>query len=414
MDLGRSESYYPRPTVDAREPDEKVDLAALLAELDEALHAHGARVRPPAKQEAIAAAERQLGCSFPAMLRELYSWHDGGTGVLPGYDWLSLAELVDEFNGLRQLEREVQAPPGDLLPVAYLPIFRFDAQQHVSIDCSGETGALYYSFFQNPGPTPEYRGLGHLLTVTADGYRQDAFKNRGSYFDIDEARLYELRRQRAAPGELDRMEANWRGLGPLLETARGEYFKLAVTWIDHVPDRRAVPILLLRLGDMDPVIVAYAASALGRLRAPEAIGPLTAILSHDHGMVRNFAALALSKMERMPKATVLELIKRLDDADDLAAISAIEALGEAKAPEAVQPMIERLPSVRPGLQQSIVSALGEIGDARALPSLRVLLSTVATQDMSIPDRGGTRSSDPTPLRLRSTVEEAIETIEQGR
>jgi hypothetical protein len=65
------------------------------------------RLRPPATDAEIAAAEDRLGVRFPSSVRESYAVHDGETcswgGVL-GYGLLSLSDLVETTEFLRGID----------------------------------------------------------------------------------------------------------------------------------------------------------------------------------------------------------------------------------------------------------------------------------------------------------------------
>lgn len=59
---------------------------------------------------------------------------------------------------------------------------------------------------------------------------------------------------------------------------------------------KAIPILVERLKDNEPTVVAHSALALGNLQAAQAIMPLCQILGHEDGTVRKHVAESLSKL----------------------------------------------------------------------------------------------------------------------
>jgi len=65
-------------------------------------------LHPPAMDEEINAAEKELGIEFPEDLRTLYKWHNGQKGIYFLYDefrMYSLKEAVElHKNGLRHCE----------------------------------------------------------------------------------------------------------------------------------------------------------------------------------------------------------------------------------------------------------------------------------------------------------------------
>lgn len=99
---------------------------------------------------------------------------------------------------------------------------------------------------------------------------------------------------------------------------------------------RSVPALVRTLRHPDPEVIMFAASILGRTRDLSAVEPLIALVETTR--------------------------------DDNVAAAAIEALGKLAALEAVEPLVRALDR-GPWLQFAAVFALGEIGDAGAVPAL---------------------------------------------
>ncbi len=82
--------------------------------------------------------------------------------------------------------------------------------------------------------------------------------------------------------------------------------RIGTTAISQNPMRAAIPLLIDRLRDKEPAVVANAAFALGELAATEAIPDLAAILGHEDGNVRKHVAEALGKLAQ---AAIPELRK---------------------------------------------------------------------------------------------------------
>jgi hypothetical protein len=92
---------------------------------------------PPAAEDAVAAAEAQLGFALPAALRRVYlEVADGGVG--PGGGIFSLSELVAKHH---EMTDEPAGPQGQAWPAALLPI-QGDDWDLVCLDRT--TGALVY------------------------------------------------------------------------------------------------------------------------------------------------------------------------------------------------------------------------------------------------------------------------------
>lgn len=399
-----------KETIDVSQPDERINLAEVFAGLDKSFSALGVQTNPPLEDTDIARLEKELPCRIPPLLKELYKWHDGIQSFLPYCDFLSLAEMVKRYHFIKQIDREVGASDGEGWPVHFLPILEFDGRTHIALDCAlPERNPLYYYFVEDGIPHPRYRGIGHLLAVTLTAYETGAYHKRHDILDVRPIGEMQALRTYSTASELQAMEENWVILEKALTHLRGQEFRSIMSWIAHkVPDERMVPLLRQRLHDADPDTVAGAAFALGQLQAQAALPDLTDLLSHPASKVRNFAGGALSELDSIDsEITIDRLIALLDDRDDLVRISAIEALGRAKSPRPVPHLIKRLPKSRPGIQEYIVRTLAYLGDKSALPALRELQTAVSRMNLNEPNRGGSRGSDPPPVRLKAGVDWAI-------
>jgi hypothetical protein len=218
----------------------------------------------------------------------------------------------------------------------------------------------------------------------------------------------------ASAAEKQGAEEKWRILETILRDGSGEGFEMSAMQLGGTPvDARAVVVLRSRLHDSDENILGAAAFALGELKAQEAASDLAALLDSPAPTVRNMAASALAEMDRIESESIIDsLIKQLDDRDELARISAIEALATARSPKAVPKLLEVVTRSRPGIQEYAVATLGTIGDRRALEPLRAMQTQLSQQDLSQRDKGGTRGSDPPPQRLKSAVDEAIAKLDR--
>ena len=137
--------------------------------------------------------------------------------------------------------------------------------------------------------------------------------------------------------------------------------------------RRAVPLLVRRLGDPDEWMRRAAAEALGELKDPRAVEPLMTMLKDSSSAVRCFAARALGNIGD-PRAVepLIALLKKPYDLDGWMGPEAIEALGNLKSPLAVEPLIAALQDKSADdeyVRARAAEALGNINDYRAVPAL---------------------------------------------
>jgi hypothetical protein len=401
-----------KPLADISQPDTRVDLEKLLLALEVQLEKQGSARKPPITDAELERLAPAMPCPIPTMLEQIYRWHNGMDRLLPGYELLSLDETLKELRGIRQTERTVGVPASLAWPKTYLPILRFDSQEYIALDCARKDGgALLHNMNESSDWDARYRGLGHLLVVTLTAYESGAYRFRRWYLDENPIKLSKAYRQHAIPSELAGYDENWQRLARPLKDGDRYSFQGALAWVPHRPDERYIPILQERLRDADSEVVMHAASMLGTLRAQAAQADLVSVLTSRSDSVRNLAAHALADLDHLDQGhTVDALLKLLEDDSDLVRISAIEALATARSSRAVGPLLELLPTSRPGIQQSIVSTLGELRDPKALDALRDLRLKVAAMDLDKPDRGGTRGSDPPPSRLLAGIDEAIRAI----
>ena len=113
----------------------------------------------------------------------------------------------------------------------------------------------------------------------------------------------------------------------------------------------------------------YAAYALGKIRDPRAVEPLTLALRSDEPMVRENAAEALGSLG--DARAVRPLLRALGDPAAVVRRYAERALVKIGLPS-VMPLIEELWDPRAGVRDGVLSALARIG----IPALLPLLHTI--------------------------------------
>ena len=146
--------------------------------------------------------------------------------------------------------------------------------------------------------------------------------------------------------------------------------------IPGLPDRGAIAQALVRqlpaasqvLTNEQSSLASLVITALMRVRAEEAIGPLAAMLGAERAEIRADAANALARI-RLPLAEKLPvLISSLDDPDPDVRANVARALGVARDARAFEPLMAKLADVGDGndrAQVAVVRALGAIADLRA-------------------------------------------------
>ena len=112
---------------------------------------------------------------------------------------------------------------------------------------------------------------------------------------------------------------------------------------------------------------ARAAENLGYFGGPEAVGPLTELLSHPDETVRAVAARALARIGTPDAAEALA--RTLNDPSELTRLRMAENL-ERIGPLATEPLLEALESGDPRAQVLAATILGNLRVAEAAPALR--------------------------------------------
>lgn len=136
-----------------------------------------------------------------------------------------------------------------------------------------------------------------------------------------------------------------------------------------------VPMLEKRLANEKPAEVRGAiARLLGEQKSATSIGPLSdaiepAASDGDTKALNKEIAVALGNLG--DQKAVPALLKLLKTKDNYTVIAAIEALGALQAKEAFAPLYELAidDAIEPFITKKAIEALGEIGDARAVPGL---------------------------------------------
>lgn len=129
---------------------------------------------------------------------------------------------------------------------------------------------------------------------------------------------------------------------------------------------RAVPPLVAALKDSDDGVRQRAAEALGEIGDARAVEPLVVALKDSDYRVCSAAARALVKIG---PPSVKALIAVLKYNDSYVRQQTVEALGEIGDARAVPPLLAALKDSDGGVRWVVAEALGKIGDARAVEPL---------------------------------------------
>ncbi len=149
--------------------------------------------------------------------------------------------------------------------------------------------------------------------------------------------------------------------------------------IERTPEiERLIESYILDLKSGDFSLVTRACRELARLRAEEAVEPLSELLYDDNEDIR---------------------------------LCAIAALGNIGSPEAVEPLIALLNYKDPQIQEAVVEALGKIGDPRAVRPLSRILKVPERQLVLLAIKAmallGTRAAVPYLEELLESRDEEI-------
>lgn len=177
----------------------------------------------------------------------------------------------------------------------------------------------------------------------------------------------------------------------------------AAAVLSTIGDERIVEHLISALESPDWIVRMYAAKGLGRIGDVRAIEPLCGLLQDQVKAVREDGASALGALG---DSAVQVLVNMLTNNEWLTRLRAVEALGRAKSPLAVEPLLKLLADDSDvAVRQDAARALGEIGDSRAFEALLRAVGDIRLRPAAVEALGkigDRRAVGP----LRSIVDEA--------
>ncbi len=146
----------------------------------------------------------------------------------------------------------------------------------------------------------------------------------------------------------------------------------AAVELHRYPGEPTVSALIKALKDKDPEVRGAAAESLRLIRDHRAVEPLIEVLERDTENSPVYYAINALGYIRTPRS-VEALVSALDRGKGDVSTLAFQ-LGEARAREAVEPLIRLLREGTPYQRRHAAMALGNIGDTRALEPLKEALS----------------------------------------
>ncbi len=141
----------------------------------------------------------------------------------------------------------------------------------------------------------------------------------------------------------------------------------AASALGKIKDPQAVPALIKALQDPKGYVRRRAASALGEIKDPRAVEPLIHALPDPESYVRRKAAAALGKFN--DSRAVEPLVKALRDKESEVRAEAVRSLGKINDPRAVEKLIPALQDEKEEVRRTAAIALGKFKDPRAVEPL---------------------------------------------
>lgn len=138
-----------------------------------------------------------------------------------------------------------------------------------------------------------------------------------------------------------------------------------------IADERVLVPLIASLGSRNWIVRMHATKALRRVKDPVSIEALFPLLQDKVKAVREEATATLAAIG---DAAIPRLIEALMHTEWLVRLHAVEALGKMRSSAAVEPLLSVLFNDSDNaIREDAVRALGQIGDARALEFLQVVM-----------------------------------------
>lgn len=145
---------------------------------------------------------------------------------------------------------------------------------------------------------------------------------------------------------------------------------VAAAAIWRLPDPAAVPALIELLADTDASARQWATLALGVIRDTRAVTPLAGLLHDSEGSVRVDVVRSLGRIRDGAALAPLEAFVRESGREAEERAEAISAIASLDTPARMEALGRLLDHSDRGVRQHSADALGQVGDALVLPTLR--------------------------------------------
>ncbi len=152
-----------------------------------------------------------------------------------------------------------------------------------------------------------------------------------------------------------------------------------------IADARVLAPLVASLKSPDWIVRMHAVKALGHIRDSGAVEPLIPLLQDKVKAVREETSAALAAIG---EAAIPSLLNALTHSDWLVRLHAVEALAKTRSALAVEPLLSSLFNDRDtAIREDAVRALGQIGDARAVDFLFVVMKEPGLRPLAVESLG---------------------------
>lgn len=171
-----------------------------------------------------------------------------------------------------------------------------------------------------------------------------------------------------------------------------------------IADVRVLAPLVAALKSPDWIVRMHAAKALGRIKNAEAVESLIPLLQDKVKAVREETSAALAAIG---DAAIPSLLNALTHSEWLVRLHAVEALGKTRSASAVEPLLSALFNDRDAaIREDAVRALGQIGDARAVEFLFLVMKEPGLRPLAVESLGqiGDRRAVPVLINVLNGVD----------
>jgi hypothetical protein len=338
------------------------------------------KFEPPITSNELTILSEQLPFQIPKQLEDFYKWHNGIYEFIPGYNFLSLKETIENYSNFLAFAKDLEDE--NFFKETYLPIVQHQDSYYI-LDCDQNSDmGVYYLWVEGGGDSYRmYDSFEQMLQIIIDSYLSATFYiDEDDFFQWDAILFKKIENKYLSKELKERREDQWKEITDEAQKLLGTSSNVnddnnlkkrsLVRRLYESYDPRAIEFLANFLNDRHPEVLSSAAYGLGELRAREYLPELIDLLKHSDESVRNLAACAIREVIVPSDRLVLKpLLSLLSDKSSLIIIHAIEALSKLKNSSTILPLIEMLSSNNRSIRSHTATALARIGGADALEAL---------------------------------------------